>query len=424
VPIRRRHLLTWALAAPALGLSACGQSGDQPASQEDNQVEVFSWWAGPGEKEGFDALIAEFKRRYPDVEFINAVVAGGAGTNAKSVLAGRLKAGDPPDSYQAHAGLELASDIKAGWVLDLSYLYKQEGWTDKFPKGLVDAIAVEGKIYSVPVNIHRANLMWYSPKVLHDAGIGGPPTTWKEFLAQAGVLGAKHITALSIGPTWTQKHLLENVLLSELGADGYSGLWNGRTDWKSSPVAAALETFKKVLAVSDLASAAGDWQPAVDKVISGAVAYNIMGDWVDAYLARSRNLKYRTDYAVVTAPGTSGVYNFLSDSFTLPKGAPHRGSAEKWLIVCGSVDGQDAFNPQKGSVPARIDADRSKYHDYLAGAMTDWQDPHIRVVGSLTHGVVAGNAWNEQIDKALAQFVQDSDTARFVDTVVAGAPFR
>jgi len=189
-------------------------------------------------------------------------------------------------------------------------------------------------------------------------------------------------------------------------------------------VTAALETFTKVLAVSDLASAAGDWQPAIDKVMSGVVAYNIMGDWVDAYLARSRNLKYRTDYEVVTAPGTSGVYNFLSDSFTLPKGAPHRASAEKWLIVCGSVNGQDAFNPLKGSVPARIDADRSKYQDYLASAMTDWLDPHIRVVGCLTHGVVAGNRWNEQIDKALAQFVQDSDTARFVDAVVAHASFR
>src|SRR2546423_10417736 len=95
---------------------------------------------------------------------------------------------------------------------------------------------------------------------------------------------------------------------------------------------------------------------------------------------------------------TRGVYDFLSDSFSLPMGAPHRASAEKWLTVCGSVNGQDAFNPLKGSVPARIDADRSRYHAYLAGAMTDWLDPRTRVVGSLTHGVVAGPAWNDQID--------------------------
>ena len=32
--------------------------------------------------------------KYPNIEFINAAVAGGAGTNARAVLATRLQAGD------------------------------------------------------------------------------------------------------------------------------------------------------------------------------------------------------------------------------------------------------------------------------------------------------------------------------------------
>ena len=106
--------------------------------------------------------------------------------------------------------------------------------------------------------------------------------------------------------------------------------------------------------------------------------------------------------------------------FTLPKGAKHRDAAEKWLIECGSVDGQDAFNPQKGSVPARTDIDKSKYTGYLAKALADWQSPSTTVVGSLTHGVVANTAWNAAIDTALAAFVRDRDATTFASAVAAG----
>ena len=66
-----------------------------------------------------EALVADFRQRNPGIEFDNAAVAGGAGTIARTVLATRLENDDPPDSYQAHAGLELDSDIAAGYVEDI-----------------------------------------------------------------------------------------------------------------------------------------------------------------------------------------------------------------------------------------------------------------------------------------------------------------
>lgn len=421
--MRRRAFLALGLAGSvsAAGLTGCasGSGGNGPADA-DNEVEVFSWWAGPGEKEGLDAMVADFKKKNPGIEFTNAAVAGGSGTNARAILADRLKNNDPPDSYQAHAGLELQGDVKAGTVEDVTFLYEQQGWKDKLPGGLLDAITLGGKIYSVPVNIHRANLVWYSPKVLAKLGLAGPPKSWAELLSQAETLKGRRVTALSIGPAWTQKHVFEAVLLGELDPDKYNGLWSGKTDWAGADVRAAITLFGKVMDVSDLASAAGDWQPALDKVISGTAAYNVMGDWADAYLGRSKSLGFKTDYDVTTSPGSTGIYDFLSDSFALPRGAPHRTAAEKWLIECGSVDGQDAFNPQKGSVPARSDIDNSKYTGYLATALADWQSPSTTVVGSLTHGVVANSAWNAAIDTALAAFVQDRDATSFAGAIAAG----
>jgi glucose/mannose transport system substrate-binding protein len=404
--------------AVAIGaIPACSSGSDDSGGDGGDRIEVFSWWTGPGEEEGLAAMIADFKAKNSGIEFVNAAISGGAGSNAKAILAGRLQAGDPPDSYQRHAGLELQDDIKAGKVEDISYLYDREKWREVFPEGLIEYLTIDGKIYSVPVNIHRSNLLYYNPTVLREAGITQLPTTWAEFLTQAEILKNAGKTAISIGPTWTQKHLLENVLLGELGADAYEKLWTGELDWTSPEVAAALDTFVRVLSYSDLASASADWQPALDKLIEGTAAFNVMGDWADAYLSGAKKLAYGDEYAVVASPGSDGVYNFLSDTFTLPVGAKNKAAAEKWLVEAGSKAGQDAFNPLKGSVPARTDADESLYKNYLAEALAEWQDSSTRIVGSLAHGVVANNAWNAEIDTALGLFVKDNDVAKFAESV-------
>lgn len=420
----RTGFLALTLAAALFAVAACGDdeptapaaSGTGPVSGD---FEFFSWWTGPGDSEGKQALLDLFKQQNPSVNIQDAVVAGGAGTNAQAALASRLQTNDPPDSYQRHAGAELLADIQANKVEDISSLYDQEGWREIFPQRLLDMITVDGKIYSVPVNIHRSNLIWYNPQVLEDAGIAGPPKTWTEFLDQATELEAAGKTALTIGPLWTQEHLLENVLLGELGADAYSGLWTGQTDWTSQPVIDALDMYTEVLKHSNLSEAAADWQPAIDPIIDGDAAYNVMGDWANTYFLTAKGLKYQDEYNVTTSPGTEGVFNFLSDSFTLPVGAKHRDAAVAWLRLAGSKEGQDAFNPIKGSIPARTDADPSKYTGYLSMPLQDWSNPSTQIVGSLTHGAVANNAWKAELETALGDFVSDGDAAKFAAAVKA-----
>lgn len=414
----RRQLIGAGLGASALlALPACSSSGDSGDKGGEKKVEVFSWWSGPGEGEGLAALIEDFKKNNAGVEFINAAVAGGSGTQARQVLTSRLLANQPPDSYQLHAGQEAASDIKAGKLEAIDYLYDANGWRDKFPKGLMDNLTIDGKIYAVPVNIHRSNLLFFNPKKLTEWGISAPAKTWSELLTQATTLKAKNIKILSVGTTWTQLHLLENVLLGELGTDKYNGLWTGKTDWNGADVIAALDVFKQILAASVVST--DDWQPTIDKVVAGTAAYNVMGDWAAGYLQGPKGLKYKTDYDVVASPGSTGVYNFLADSFTLPKGAPHKTYAEAWLKECASKEGQDLFNPKKGSVPARLDSDKAKYTDYLTWALGEWQNSATVVVGSMVHGVVANNAWKAEIEKAYGVFFQDKDSKKFAGAVAA-----
>lgn len=395
-----------------------GSGGSGTSETATGTVEVFSWWTGGGEEAGLNALVEVFNAEYPNIEFVNAAVAGGAGTNARAVLATRLEANDPPDSFQGHAGAELMDYITAGQLEDLSALYEEQGWAAVMPETLLPLITVDGAIYSVPVNIHRANVMWANPSVLADNGIS-MPNSWEEFFVAADTLEAAGIIPLALGEQWTQLHLFETVLLGELGTDAYNGLWDGSTDWGSSAVGSALATFDKVLSYTNADAASLAWQDASQLVINGDAAFNIMGDWAEGFFRVDNSLVEQVGYTWAPAPGTAGTFQFLSDSFTLPKGAPDRDSAIAWLKVAGSAAGQDAFNVKKGSIPARNDADRSIYPPYLQSAMDDWGSN--LVAGSLTHGVTASNAWKAEIDTALGLFLIDGDVAAFQAALVTAA---
>ncbi|MFL7814119.1 MAG: ABC transporter substrate-binding protein [Anaerolineales bacterium] len=407
-------------AAPAQEEAAPAEEEAAPAEEEaatmSDQVEVFSWWTGGGEAAGLEAMIGVFNAEYPDIEFINAAVAGGAGTNARAVLATRLQSGDPPDSWQGHAGQELIGTYVAGNQIEpLNDLYDAQGWLDVMPETLIPLISDGGNIYSVPVNIHRANVLWYNPTILADNSIA-VPTTIDEWIAAMDTLQAAGVTPLALGEQWTQMHLMETVLLGSLGADAYDGLWDGSTDWGSAEVKAALDNFTTILGYTNADAASLTWQDASQLVVNGDAAFNVMGDWAEGYF-RELGKTPEVDYGWAPVPGSVGVFQFLSDSFTLAVGAPHPNGAMAWLTVAGSKAGQEAFNPIKGSICARTDCDPSLFGVYLQSAMADWSTD--KVSGSLTHGVVANDSWKSEIDTALGLFMADRDVDGFQTALVA-----
>jgi glucose/mannose transport system substrate-binding protein len=403
------YSLMTVLLVTLLALSACGGGGG-------NKVEVFSWWTGGGEAAGLEAMVKVFNAEYPNVEFVNAAVAGGAGTNARAVLATRLQAGDPPDSWQGHAGQELIGTYVAGnQIQPLNDLYQSEGWLAVMPQTLIPLISDGGNIYSVPVNIHRANVMWYNPAVLSANGVS-VPTTMDEWFAAMDTLQAAGVTPLALGEQWTKMHLMETVLLGTLGPDKYNGLWTGSTDWGSAEVQGALDNFQKILGYTNSDSASLSWQDAAQLVINGDAAFNVMGDWAEGYF-RELGKAPNTDYGWTPVPGSVGVFQFLSDSFVLAVGAPDQEGATSWLKVAGSKTGQEAFNPVKGSICARTDCDKNLFGVYLQSAMDDWASNIV--VGSLTHGVVANDSWKSEIDTALGLFIQNGNVGGFQSALVA-----
>ena len=377
-----------------------------PVAQASNDLEIFSWWAGD-EGPALAALIDIYKKQNPDVNVINATVTGGSGVNAKAVLKTRMLGGEPPDSFQVHAGQELIGTwVQADRMEDLTPLFTEQGWTNVFPEGLVKLIGTDKGIWSVPVNIHRSNVCWFIPANLAKWGVEAPKT-WDEFFAIAPKLKEAGVVPLALAENWTANHLWESVALASLGADNWDALWSGKLAFDSAEGVAAWALFGKVLEFTNADASSLSWQQATDMVIDGRAAFNVMGDWAAGYMFTTKKMQPGTDFGWEASPGTSGEFMFLADSFGLPKGSPHRDNAIAWLKILGSKEGSDAFNPLKGSISARTDSDLSLYNDYLKSAAADFGKD--RVVGSLAHGVAANETFMGGFASVMEMFLKTKD---------------
>jgi glucose/mannose transport system substrate-binding protein len=399
--------------AALLAPTACSDGGSGSGTKD---VEVFTWWADGGEKLGLDGLVGVFGTTCSNFKFVNGAVAGGAGANAKQVLASRLQQNNPPDTFQAHAGAELSDYISAGQVEDLSADYQTWGLTSAFPKGLIDNLTVDGKIYSVPANIHRANVLWSNKKVLATAGITSEPASLPEFFTTLDTLKAKGIkTPLALGKDWTQQMLFEAVLISDLGATKFTALWKKGADWNSAEITKAINDYKKLLTYTNSDRDTFDWTDAEKMVMSGTAAYQLMGDWEAADL-EAKGFK---DYGFAAFPGNKGVYQWLADSFVLPKGAKNPDGTKCWLKTVGSADGQKAFNTKKGSIPARTDASAADYPPYQQAAIADWKSD--TPVPSCPHGSACSQGWQGDVGSAQGKFSTDGDVAALQKALAAAA---
>jgi glucose/mannose transport system substrate-binding protein len=402
-------------AAPTDAAAACASG--------TTKIQVESWWTTGGEATGLQKLFDQFNKDNPTLCAFNAAIAGGAGTQAKADIKTKTLAGTPPDTFQVHMGHELLDtyvNISAGSVLsplDTSIIDPT-----KFPAGVVSIISgKDGKPYTVPVNIHRANELWFSKKVFTDNNLTAPKT-WADFFTAADALKAKNITPLALGDNgiWAFGMVFETILIADLGADGFQGLWTGATKWDDPKVTQALNDLKKVFGYVNSDHNALTWDQANQLVIDGKAAMTIMGDWANGdYVAK----KY-TDYGWAPAPGNDGIYQALADSFPLPSKAANQDGVKKLLAFMASQVGQDIFNPYKGSIPARTDAGQAvdgvlAYNDYQKSAMQDWTKD--TVVPSMEHGAAAAPAWASAVEAALTTFQTGGDVAATQAALVQAA---
>src|ERR1700731_3074999 len=385
----------------------------------EKKLEVFSWWTSGGEAAALDALFTTYKKKYPGVEIINATVPGGGGSAARPVLQTRLAGGNPPDTWQSHPGWEMLGQyVEPGYCEPITELYQSDGWDKAFPKALVDLLSKDGKTYGVLAGVHRGNELWYNKKLLEKNGITiGETLSFDDFFAACDKLKAAGIPALGVGDSgiWASAQLFENTLLGVVGPKGWVDLFDGSLQWDDPKVKEAMKIFAKMQDYVNPDHAALSWDQAIKKLTEGKVAFSSMGDWADGEFLRT-NLKEKENFGWVNHPGTGGSFIVVADGFTLAKDAPHKAAAIAWLRSIGSKEAQEAFNPIKGSIPARTDVDRSKFDGYHQWSMDSFSKD--KLLPSWVHGEAAPAAFQQALNDAVTAFVVDKNVDNFANALV------
>jgi glucose/mannose transport system substrate-binding protein len=409
-------------ATPAPPTEAPSAAETQPAAAGGGKLEVFSWWTSGGEADALNALFNQFKTYNPTAEIINATVAGGGGSNARAVLQTRLAGGDPPDTWQVHPGYELMGQyVASGYVDPITDLYKSEGWDKVVPQGLVDQMSKDGEIYGVLAGVHRGNGLWYNKKVLDGLGITvGATMSIDEFIQIADKVKAAGIDPLCVGDNgvWASAQLFENTLLGVIGPEKYKGLWDGSVSFDSAEVKQAMETYGKMLDYQNADHSALSWDQAIKKLMEGSCVFSSMGDWAYGEFVKA-GLKDNVDFGWVSHPGTAGSFMIVADGFVMAKNAPNHDNNVLWLKAVGSKEGQEAFNPLKGSIPARTDVDRAKFGVYHNWSMDSFAKDAL--VPSVVHGSAAPADFQQALNDATTTFIVDKNVDAYAAALVAAA---
>lgn len=395
-------------------------------AQASGQLEVFSWWTSGGEAAALQALFDTYTAANPDVEIVNATVAGGGGSAARPVLQTRLAGGDPPDTWQVHPGWELFGQyVEPGYVAPVNDLYEANGWNDVVPEALREMMTQDGNIYLVLAGVHRGNGFWYNKGILDSMGVTiGDTLSVDEFFTIADQIAADmpEVAPLCVGDSgiWATAQLLENTLLGVLGPEGYNGLWDGTVSFNSPEVLEAITIYGRMLDYQNSDHAALSWDQAVDALIEGRCVFNSMGDWAYGEFVAA-GLEDNVDFGWVSHPGSAGSFVIVADGFVMAEGAPNAEANAAWLTSIGSVEAQEAFNPLKGSICARTDCDRDAFGVYHNWAMDSFAADAL--VPTVVHGTAAPADFQQAMNDAVTLFVVDRDAealaAALADAAVA-----
>jgi len=187
--VKHRHLIAAGIAAALLGVSACGNSSDTPAgnNQAASQPKEITIWLmnGSAPDSVVQAVNKEFIAKHPGTTpKIEIQQWDGIQEKTTTALAGNT----PPDVLEIGSTL-VSKFADSGGLADLTGKKSDLGG-DSWLKGLTEAGTLDGKIYGVPY-YGGVRAVIYRTDMFTKAGISSPPTDLAGFTAMLDKLQKK-----------------------------------------------------------------------------------------------------------------------------------------------------------------------------------------------------------------------------------------
>jgi glucose/mannose transport system substrate-binding protein len=425
----RRRYLTGASAIGAAALAGCsGGGGGQGTGTGTgggggfNQLEVAHWWSSGDGNAAINALMEGFRQEYPDIPINDNLVSGGAGQNLRDNIRTRIQNGNHPSTWQSWPGKELQPFVDAGLLKDIEdSVWNQNNMKSAYLAGPKNAAKPGGNFVTVPLNIHRLNNLFFNVQVVESADVDpssfDTPQSLLDGMAQIQDQTDAAPMAHQTAAPWSTLQLWAAVLLGQSGVQTYNTFTSGNVGQIESAVRDSLSLIAQYKDYFNEDAGSISWTEANSKVINGNAAFIHQGDWAAGAYRGQDGFAFEENWDQVAFPGTSGMYALNMDSFPYPNNNPSPEATTRFLRYVGSVDGQERFNPLKGSIPPRTDVPDDEFGPFLTRQKADFAESNAQPP-SITHGLAVAPETLSNLKSAISTFTSNWNVDQAYNQIV------
>jgi len=429
-------------ASSALVLAACTSPSEDPTSGptdtgSNSEPVTLTWWhnavAGDnGENplgDLWQSVADEFTADHPNVTIEIEQIQNEDLQRTRIPTA--LQSGDAPDIFQQWGGGELAAQVEAGYLMDLTGPLAD---TISSLGGAVAPWQTAGSTYGIPFQFGVEGI-WYRKSLFEQAGITGEPATMAELGDAVNKLKAADIVPIAVGAgdKWPAAHWWYNFALRSCSKDVLqaSGTSFDFSDACWVQAGKDLEEFigtepfqpdfTSTVAQTGATSSAG-------MVATGTAAMELMGHWnafvYDGFMetdedkaALSADLGWFPMPATASGAGDPTAALGGGDGFSCYIDAP--AVCADFLAYIASADVQKRFAAEVGGLPVNPEAADSVTNENLKElAAVAGNAGYVQLWLDTTYGPNVGGAMNDGI---VAIFGGSGDAQGVVDGMTAAA---
>ena len=418
-----------AVTAALVLLSGC----TTPGAASDEKV-TLTWWHNATAEPlvGFWQDVAdEFEEANPNVTI---KVEGFQNEELqRTLIPNALRSGDAPDLFQQWGAGELAAQVRAGQVKDISADVTAE--IDAIG-GTVAPWQVDGKTYGLPFNFGIEGF-WYNKDLFAQAGIEGTPSTLDELYDAIDKLKAANIAPIAVGAgdKWPAAHYWYNFALKSCSPEVLSNAQANLVFDDPCFVKAGdflkdfidSEPFQEGFLGTTAQQGAGS---SAGLVATGKAAMELMGHWNPGVMG---GILAEESGGEATPPAFLGWFNFPGidgtdgdptaalgggDGFSCSKDAP--AACVDLLKYISSVDVQTRFGEIGAGLPVTKGSEVGISDPNLSQVLKGLQSAsYVQLWLDTAYGPTVGGAMNDGIVNLFAGNGTPEDIVTSIKDAVA-----
>ncbi|SOD66804.1 xylobiose transport system substrate-binding protein [Streptomyces zhaozhouensis] len=288
----------------ATTLAACGSDG--PGGGSDS-LEVWVY------QDGSTTIQQDFVDQFNETSDIKINLTEIPGDNYQDRMRTAMGSPNAPDIFFNWGGGSIADFVEEDMLIDLTdTLAEDPEFGDAFLPTILDAGAIDGRYYGVPMRGVQPVILFYNETLFDEAGVT-PPTTLDELFTLVDTFAERDITpaVLAGGDPWTELMWLEYLLDRQGGSELFDRIRNGDTSaWGDPAVLAAAEHAVHLVDAgafgNNFRSVSYTTDGASTFFAQGEAAMHLMGSWEFSNQLSNQPEFAENDLAWATFPAVEG----------------------------------------------------------------------------------------------------------------------